>query len=58
MLCSTRVGSISNVTRRTGEKIASIGTTPIVRFSRVAVARQVAAALLDGEVDGQAALAR
>ena len=28
--CSTRVGSIENDTRRTGEKIASTGMTPIV----------------------------
>ena len=28
--CSTRVGSIENDTRRTGEKIASTGITPIV----------------------------
>ena len=32
MHCSTRVGSTSNITRRTGEKMASIGITPIVRF--------------------------
>ena len=31
MDCSTRVGSTLNVTRRTGEKMASIGMTPIVR---------------------------
>ena len=28
-----RVGSMSNITRRTGEKIASIGMTPMTRFS-------------------------
>ena len=28
--CSTRVGSTSKVTRRTGEKIESTGMTPIV----------------------------
>ena len=28
--CSTRVGSTENETRRTGEKIASTGITPIV----------------------------
>ena len=28
--CSTRVGSTSNVTRRTGEKIESTGIIPIV----------------------------
>ena len=46
----------SNATRRTGEKIASTGMTPMVRRALVALGRQVAAALLDGEVDGEAAL--
>ena len=54
--CSTRVGSTVNVTRRTGEKIESTGITPMVVVRLVAVGRHVAAALLDGEVDGEAAL--
>ena len=54
--CSTRVGSTENATRRTGEKIASTGITPDGRRALVALRRQVAAALLDGEVDGEAAL--
>ena len=44
------------MTRRTGEKMASIGMTTDRAVLGVAVARQVAAAALDGEVDGQAAL--
>ena len=48
-------GSIENDTRRTGEKIASTGMTPIVDGALVALGRQVAAALLDGEVEREAA---
>ena len=55
--CSTRVGSTVKVTRRTGEKIESTGMTPMVVERLVAVGRDVAAAPLDGEVDGEAALA-
>ena len=50
------MGSTLNVTRRTGEKMASTGMTPMVRVVGLPVGRQVAAAPLDGEVDGQAAL--
>ena len=57
MDCSTRVGSTVKVTRRTGEKIESTGMTPMVVERLVAVGRDVAPALLDGDVDGQAALA-
>ena len=51
------MGSTSNVTRRTGEKIESTGMTPMVVDVLVAVGRDVAPAPLDGDVDGEAALA-
>ena len=54
MSCSTRVGSTSKATRRTGEKIESTGITPMVVGRLVAVGRHVAAALGDRDVDGQA----
>ena len=55
--CSTRVGSTSKATRRTGEKIESTGITPMVWRRLVAVGGHVAPALRDGDVDGEAALA-